>query len=138
MNQTFHARIAVGQYVFILLITLITIHGFWVKHIWIAFFFMFLLVLAIERILHTTYRLTQDDQLILSYGRFSRIKTISLQEINSIECGSYLKIGRFAILRYVLVKYGANGKHAVLFPVKEDSFLKAIRKQIRLLSVNKS
>ena len=88
---------------------------------------MLLLVIAIERLIHTTYTLTADDRLLLFYGRFSRSEEISLKDIISVERASSMKIGRFAVMRYVLVKYGTKGKCAVLLPVKEDMFIKPLR-----------
>lgn len=47
-------------------------------------------------------------------------------------CGaaSSMKIGRFAVMRYVLVKYGTKGKCAVLLPVKEDMFIKTLTNRL--------
>lgn len=41
-----------------------------------------------------------------------------------------MKIGRFAVMRYVLVKYGTKGKCAVLLPVKEDMFIKTLTNRL--------
>lgn len=92
--------------------------------------FMLLLVIAIERLIHTTYTLTTDDRLLLFYGRFSRSEEISLKDIISVERASSMKIGRFAVMRYVLVKYGTRGKCAVLLPVKEDMFIKTLTNRL--------
>lgn len=130
MNRIFHARITVGQYLFLLLATAMTIHELWMKHAIIAIFLMLLLVIAIERLIHTTYTLTTDDKLILSFGRFSRPKEIPLKEIFSVERASSMKIGRFAVMRYVVVKYGTKGKCAVLLPVKEELFIEMLEKRV--------
>lgn len=126
VNRIFHARVTVGQYLFLLLVTVVVIHEMWVKHALMAIIFMLLLVVVIERLIHTTYTLTVDGKLILSYGRFSRAKEISLSDIVSIERTSSMQIGRFALLRYLLLKYGEKGKFVALFPVKEDLFIKTL------------
>lgn len=64
------------------------------------------------------------------YGRFSRSEEISLKDIISVERASSMKIGRFAVMRYVLVKYGTKGKCAVLLPVKEDMFIKTLTNRL--------
>lgn len=64
------------------------------------------------------------------YGRFSRSEEISLKDIISVERASSMKIGRFAVMRYVLVKYGTRGKCAVLLPVKEDMFIKTLTNRL--------
>ena len=135
MNRIFHARIAIGQYLFLVLTTIIVIYAMWMQHAVMAVLFMLLLVIAIERLIHTTYTLTTDDRLLLFYGRFSRSEEISLKDIISVERASSMKIGRFAVMRYVLVKYGTRGKCAVLLPVKEDMFIKTLTN--RLNSKNK-
>ena len=70
MNRIFHARIAAGQYLFLLITTAITIHEMWMKHAIMTILFMLLLIIAIERLIHTTYTLTTDDKLILFYVKY--------------------------------------------------------------------
>lgn len=130
MNRIFHARIAIGQYLFLVLTTIIVIYAMWMQHAVMAVLLMLLLVIAIERLIHTTYTLTTDDRLLLFYGRFSRSEEISLKDIISVERASSMKIGRFAVMRYVLVKYGTRGKCAVLLPVKEDMFIKTLTNRL--------
>ena len=130
MNRIFHARIAIGQYLFLVLTTIIVIYAMWMQHAVMAVLFMLLLGIAIERLIHTTYTLTTDDRLLLFYGRFSRSEEISLKDIISVERASSMKIGRFAVMRYVLVKYGTRGKCAVLLPVKEDMFIKTLTNRL--------
>ena len=123
MNRIFHARIAVGQYLFIILAGAMAVYGLWEKNILIAVLFMLLLVVSIEKLIHTTYTVTPDGKLKLYFGRFSRSKEILLKDVISVERASSMQIGRFAVMRYVLVKYGA-GKCEVLFPVKEEEFIR--------------
>ena len=85
MNRIFHARIAIGQYLFLVLTTIIVVYAMWMQHAVMAVLFMLLLVIAIERLIHTTYTLTTDDKLLLFYGRFSRSEEISLKDIISVE-----------------------------------------------------
>ena len=130
MNRTFHARIAAGQYLFLLMATAIVIHEMWMRRAVVAILFMLLLIVAIERLIHTTYTLTTDGKLILFFGRFSRPKEILLKDIVSVERASSMKIGRFAVMRCVLVKYGTKEKCAMLLPVKEDMFIKVLNERL--------
>ena len=50
MNRIFHARIAIGQYLFLVLTTIIVIYAMWMQHAVMAVLFMLLLVIAIERL----------------------------------------------------------------------------------------
>ena len=72
MNRIFHARIAAGQYLFVALAGVIAVYGLWEKQILIAVLFMLLLVVSIEKLIHTTYTVTADNKLLLFFGRFSR------------------------------------------------------------------
>ena len=71
MNRIFHARIAAGQYLFVALAGAIAVYGLWEKRILIAVLFMLLLVVSIEKLIHTTYTITADNRLLLFFGRFS-------------------------------------------------------------------
>ena len=128
MNRIFHARIAAGQYLFVILAGTIAVYGLWEKNILVAVLFMLLLVVSIEKLIHTTYTVTPDGKLKLYFGRFSRSKEILLKDVISVERASSMQIGRFAVMRYVLVKYGA-GKCEVLFPVKEEEFIRLMEER---------
>lgn len=130
MNRIFHARIAAGQYLFLLLATAVTIHEMWMKHAIMTLIFMLLIIIAIERLIHTTYTLTTDGRLILYYGRFTRSKEIPLRDIFSVERGSSMKIGRFAMMHSVVVRYGTKGRLAILLPVKEDEFIRSLERRL--------
>ena len=90
---------------------------------------MLLLVVVIERIIHTTYTVTTDNKLVLYHGRFSKKKEINLDEILFIKRTSTFKLGRFALLRYVLIEYGTKQKQVALIPVREDLFIKTIQER---------
>ena len=115
MNRIFHARIAVGQFLFLALISGLAIYMLWDKYV-------------LPALIHTTYTVTPDGKLKLYFGRFSRSKEILLKDVISVERASSMQIGRFAVMRYVLVKYGA-GKCEVLFPVKEEEFIRLMEER---------
>lgn len=70
MNRIFHARIAAGQYLFVALAGVIAVYGLWEKQILIAVLFMLLLVVSIEKLIHTTYTVTADNKLLLFSAGF--------------------------------------------------------------------
>lgn len=90
---------------------------------------MLLLVVSIEKLIHTTYTVTTDNKLSLFFGRFSRGKEIPLKDITSVERASSMRIGRFAVMRYVLIRYG-EGKCVALLPVKEEEFIRLLEQRI--------
>lgn len=134
MNRIFHARIAIGQYLFILLAAVLAVYGLWEKHILPAVLFMLLLIVSIERLIHTTYTVTPDGRLLLYFGRFSRSKEIGLKDITAVERASSMQVGRWAVMRYVLVRYGED-KCVALLPVKEEEFIRLLRERMDSLSL---
>lgn len=128
MNRVFHARIAWYQY-FLIVVLAVNASGFlWCKHILPATFMMLLLIVVIEQIIHTTYSVSADGVLTLSYGRFLRKKVIPVKDITSVKKCNSMQIGRFSVTNYVLIEY-ANGKYATALPVKEVEFMELIEKK---------
>jgi len=89
---------------------------------------LWLLIVGIERVIHTTYTLTAKGMLVMAYGRFQRKKEIPLQEIKRVEKWCGLRVGRFCLIEYLLIFYG-NEKHITAMPVKEDEFLETLWKK---------
>ena len=137
MNRIFHARIASYQYFLLVVLGGNAALALWGKHGILTMIWMLLLVVVIERIIHTTYTITADDQLVLFSGRFIRKRIIPIQEIRTVAVHRSMKVGRFSVLRYVLIEYG-KGKYTTALPVKEQAFLALInqrmakREQVRL------
>jgi len=127
MNRIFHARIAIGQYLFLLLVAGVTVWALWDKHIVLAVLMVILLVLSIEKLIHTTYTLTSDGHLVLYYGRFMKGKTISLQEVTGVERVCQIRLFGVGLMRCVLVHHG--NKTEALMPVKEEEFIEVINKK---------
>ena len=127
MNRIFHARIAIGQYLFLLLVAGVTVWALWDKHIVLAVLMVILLVLSIEKLIHTTYTLTSDGYLVLYYGRFMKGKTISLQEVTGVERVCQIRLFGVGLMRCVLVHHG--NKTEALMPVKEEEFIEVINKK---------
>lgn len=128
MNRIFHARIAWYQYFLLIVLGANTFGFLWCKYILLAVFMMLLLIVLIEQVIHTTYTVTSHDELILSYGRFTRKKTIPLKEITSIRKHHSMKFGRFSVTDYVLIEYG-NDKYVSVMPVKEQEFVELVEKR---------
>lgn len=130
MNRIFHARIAWYQY-FLLAVVAVNACGFlWCKNILLATVLMLLLIVIIEQVIHTTYTVTTEGDLILSYGRFIRRKVIPIREITEMRKCSSMKVGRFAVTQYVLIEY-SHGKYATVLPVKEQEFVATLNRRMQ-------
>ena len=127
MNRIFHARIAIGQYLFLFLVAGMTVWALWDKHIVLALIMAAILIVGIEKLIHTTYTLTSDGNLVLYYGRFMKGKTISLQEVTGVESVCQIRLFGVGLMRCVLVHHG--NKTEALMPVKEEEFIEVINKK---------
>ena len=54
MNRIFHARIAMGQYLFLILIGILAVYMLWYKSPFLAAIFMLWLVVIIEKLIRPT------------------------------------------------------------------------------------
>lgn len=127
MNRVFHARIVWYQYVYLVLLAGIAFYSLWTKHILVAAAMMVFLIVLIEKIIHTTYTVTNDGLLLIYNGRFTRSVTIKITDINDIEKRNSMKFGNFHATEYLLVCYNGN-KYVSLMPVKEKEFLELFSK----------
>lgn len=80
--------------------------------------FTMITILVIDRLLHTSYIIT-EDMLTIEKGRFGGKKTICLGDIENIEKVKTL------FSHYVLVEYSGS-KHAAISTINEDALIKAL------------
>lgn len=128
MNRIFHARIAWYQYFLLIMLAINAFATLWGKHIILAVLIMFLLIVVIEQVIHTTYTITPEGELIIYSGRFIRKKTIPLKEITGVRKVHSMKFGSFSVTNYILIEYG-KGKFVSTLPVKEQEFMELLEKK---------
>ena len=129
MNRIFHARIAWYQYFLLVVLTVNVVGALWCKYILPAVLLILMLIVVIERIIHTVYTVTPDGILEISTGRFIRKKVIPISEITAIRKCHSMKFGRFSVTEYVLIEYG-KGKFVSVMPVKEREFVELLEKRL--------
>lgn len=128
MNRIFHARIAWYQYFLLIMLAINAFATLWGKHIILAVLIMFMLIVVIEQVIHTTYTITPEGDLIIYSGRFIRKKTIPLKEITGVRKVHSMKFGSFSVTNYILIEYG-KGKFVSTLPVKEQEFMELLEKK---------
>lgn len=131
INRTFHYRVSFLNYAAIIVVAVAALCAFWHKsavNAVVGLALMIVVVLMVERIVHTAYTLTADGRLRVSKGRFSLRVEIRLADIVSVETVH----GRLLPVRYVLVRYGAGHELAVQ-PASEEAFIEEIRKRQKAL-----
>ena len=128
MNRTYTHRVTLPALAGIVLIAVLALYFFWQRGtlmVVAATLLTVLDVLAIERVIHTTYTLTAD-RLTISRGRFAGQQEIPLCDVRSATIHSV----PFRLYKYVLIEYGERGVAAVMTE-NDDAFLKEIKKRIK-------
>ena len=109
------------NHVALFLIGGMTLWALWDKHVLIALLLLLLLVVSIEKLIHTTYTV---DKLVIYYGRFIKGKEIDLHEVTEIR-------GYKSMFNHgVLIDYGDH-KFVLLQPVKEEEFAQILMKRTK-------
>lgn len=131
MNRTFQARINFGQCLFLLLATGVSVWALWHQLVLLALFFVLLVVVAIERLIHTTYTFTPDTRLLVCKGRFSKQLVLNLGEIDEVRQVHYLRLGRWRLMHGISLRHHGQ-QYETLMPANEDEFLKVLRKRMEI------
>lgn len=124
MNRIFHVKIAQGAYIFLVLCTALMVIAFWYQEAIVGMIMALLLIVNIERIIHSTYTLTADGKVVVYYGRFYKGKTIPLTDITDVELKRSSGFGGIMPSQYVLIHY--ENKLLSLVPVKPKEFINAL------------
>ena len=125
MNRIFHARIHFAMYILIMILTIGACLAFWYKMAVYGTVMLLFLIVVIERIIHTTYTITTENELIVYYGRFMRKRIIPIKSVRRIEKCRHLRLRKHSLLSYLLIIYD-NEKYISVMPIKEDEFLETL------------
>lgn len=131
MHRIFHARVPLHTIIFLFLLTVVCFWSFWTKTLVPALVTLLMLVVLVERIIHTTYTVTTDGRLIVSRGRFSSVLVLPLSDIRRIEKMRSANIGRFHLSEYLIIYYTGEGgaeRSVTLQPTKEEELVAYIKK----------
>ncbi|MCM1312280.1 MAG: PH domain-containing protein [Bacteroides sp.] len=128
MNRVFQAKINIGSYILLFLLLLVAVYSMWNVNGILLCVSLLLLVIIIERMIHTTYTVTSDGMLVVNNGRFSRRKEILLGDIQSIERIKGMRICGRSLSSSLLIVC-KNGKLVQVTPANEDDFVKCVQKR---------
>lgn len=126
MNRVFHLHIAWYQYFYLVLLGVLAFFFLWDKYIIPAALCMILLVVLIERLIHTTYTITPENELIVRHGRFFSPKTLCVNECVAVQERSSVRVMGYAMMSYVLIEY-APDKYVSVQPQKQREFVELLR-----------
>jgi hypothetical protein len=128
MDRTFHQRLSPASVCGILAFALLALYMFWTKSALTGCLLAAVVVLMIERVVHTTYVFRRNDEeeemLYIDNGRFSKTRRIRVKDI--VSCRK-MSTG-FGLSRYVLLQCGHKQLVSVQ-PDNADAFIEEIRKR---------
>ena len=128
MDRTFHRKLSAESIAAIVLLGGVALFCFWQRTTGMAIagaLVMAVDVMAIERMIHTTYVFT-GNMLVVSKGRFAKTLNIAVNDIVKTE----IVPTPLRTSHYVFLQVGAN-RHLALQPDNENAFIGEIRKRQR-------
>ena len=126
MNRTFRHRLSAVSLILPILLILITFCVLWeprLPHFIVGMLLVVIIVLMLERLLHTEY-VFEGKHLIIRKGRFHQQITVEVKDIVNAKVVHH----RFMPVRYILIE-DIHGKMFGVQPVNEEGFLKEVEKR---------
>ena len=127
MDRTFHQRLSPATACGILAFGLLALYLFWVKSALMGCILAAVVVLMIERVVHTNYVFRRDEDeemLYIDNGLFSKTRRIRVNDI--VQCRK-MTTG-FGLSQYVLLQCGHKRLVSVQ-PDNADAFIAEVRKR---------
>ena len=130
MNRLFNAKVEPGSWVLLFAVLAVTAYLMWTSRNGVVICIMLLLlVVLIERIIHSNYTVTSEGMLIVHTGRFSKDKTIDLSQVRSVKRMVAMRIFGKEFRSFVVIEC-ADGRILSLIPREEEKFLKHVRQHM--------
>lgn len=101
--------------------TVLAVYFFWEQIPLAGLAFLLLMVVFVERIIHTSYTFLDDGTLLIDRGRFSRKRSVCLSEVSEVRLhqpGSLRLLRRSPVVLLTL----ADGSIYMLTPVPAEEF----------------
>ena len=127
MERTFHQQFTMANKCGITVFSLLAFYLLWQKAALTGLFVAVIVVLMIERMIHTTYTFTVSERsevLRIDRGRFSRPTVIAVNEI--VRC-TLMKTA-FGLSHYLLIEYGERRMVRVT-PDNSEAFIAELKKR---------
>ena len=122
--RTYRARVQVGNWMLIAILSALTLYLIWEGNGLLIALSLLLLLLVIERTIHTEYTLNKESLTVYN-GKLSKRQVIPMDSIKRIERIRRIRIGKNALITYLLIVYGEDRTVAVM-PKEEEAFIKQI------------
>lgn len=123
-TRTYRARVQVGNWVLIAILSALTIYLIWDGNGLLIAGSLLLLLLIIERTIHTEYQLSEES-LTVNNGKLSKRLVVPMDSIKRIERIRRIRIGKNALITYLLIVYSED-RTVTVMPKEEEAFIKQI------------
>ena len=127
MDRLFHQRFTLASKCGIMILTLLAGYLLWMRsaaNALLGFVVVIILVVIIERVIHTVYIFTSAGNLVIDHGRFARKITIPVNEIIK----STVVNTPMGLSHYILLEYGAEHFVSVQ-PENYEAFIEELRRR---------
>ena len=121
-TRTYRVRVQFSNWMLIAVLSALTIYLIWEGNGLLIAGALLLLLVIIERTIHTEYQLSKES-LTVNYGKLSKRQVIPMNSIKRIERIRRIRIGKKALITYLLIVYGEDKTVAVM-PKDEEAFIK--------------
>lgn len=96
---------------------------------------LLLMVIIVERIIHTTYTVTHDNKLVIHKGRFSKDIILPLDNIDRVDRINSMRIGGKALRSTLAIVMSDKSEHYI-YPRNEEEFVQYLIKRKTKQQVN--
>ena len=129
MQRLFHAKIQFQSWVLLIAVLFVFAYSAWHKQPIILLLSLILLIVMIDRMIHTTYTIS-DTHLIIHTGKFSKDQLIPLENLIRLEKISGIRLFGKSFNSFLLLTYQEEGieKSQAVIPQNEDDFVKCLQK----------
>lgn len=137
MNRQFQAKISIGSYVLLAALLSVAVYFMWqtselvrtMSGIVLAIALL-MMVVVIERMIHTTYTITADKRLVIHKGRFCKDMVIPLDAIDRIDRINRLRIAGKPLRTSLVIVTKDQTEHHIN-PTNEEDFIVCITRRKR-------
>ncbi len=136
MTRLFHAKISIGNYVLLSALLAVAIYFVWQipfdsRQVLgaIVCVVLLMMVIIVERMINTTYTLTDDGMLIIHKGRFAKDIVVSVDDITEMTHSDQISLFGKGLYSSLIIETKDNGKIAIR-PDNEADFVNKVNKLI--------
>lgn len=128
MNRTFHSRTRWDQLLCTLILGGLCFYMVWIKQSILATILTVLIIILIEKIIHTQYTIDTSNILTINRGRFTKKEIIAIDDITDIELRKSKKLTEFFLGKVIIITVSKT-RYVAITPINPERFVETIIKR---------